>query len=149
MQKPGLRRDQRDQTGAGGDDAAPAWLAATADALPPARCGFVVLTNLVGEHVFVTPDELVGVADGTCADQDLLARLRAAHLIQVPGETLPAELLAIKLRTRMRRLPDSTGLHIFVVTPALRAHLPVLPGVAAVGGEERVRHDRGDRAPGA
>ena len=76
----------------------------------------VVLTNLVGEHVFVTPDELSSVADGTCADQELLARLRAAHLIQVPGETLPAELLAIKLRTRMRRLPDSTGLHIFVVT---------------------------------
>jgi uncharacterized protein len=76
----------------------------------------VVLTNLVGEHVFVTPGELADVADGTCTDQDLLARLRAAHLIQVPGETLPAELLAIKLRTRLRRLPDSTGLHIFVVT---------------------------------
>lgn len=76
----------------------------------------MVLTNLVGEHVFVTPDELCAVADGSCADQELLARLRAAHLIQVPGETLPAELLAIKLRTRMRRLPDSTGLHIFVVT---------------------------------
>jgi uncharacterized protein len=76
----------------------------------------VVLTNLVGEHVFVTPCELSAVVNGTCADQDLLARLRAAHLIQVPGETLPAELLAIKLRTRMRRLPDSTGLHIFVVT---------------------------------
>jgi His-Xaa-Ser system radical SAM maturase HxsB len=76
----------------------------------------VVLTNLVGEHVFVTPDELVGVVDGTCADQGLLARLRAAHLIQMPGETLPAELLAIKLRTRLGRLPDSTGLHIFVVT---------------------------------
>ena len=76
----------------------------------------VVLTNMVGEHVFVTPDELGAVADGTCADQELLARLRAAHLIQVAGESLPAELLAIKLRTRMRRLPDSTGLHIFVVT---------------------------------
>lgn len=76
----------------------------------------VVLTNLVGEHVFVTPDELGAVADGSCTDQELLARLRAAHLIQVPGETLPAELLAIKLRTRMLRLPDSTGLHIFVVT---------------------------------
>jgi His-Xaa-Ser system radical SAM maturase HxsB len=76
----------------------------------------VVLTNLVGEHVFVTPGELVAVTDGTCADQELLARLRAVHLIQMPGETLPAELLAIKLRTRMRRLPDSTGLHIFVVT---------------------------------
>jgi uncharacterized protein len=76
----------------------------------------VVLTNLVGEHVFVTPDELCAVAEGSCTDQELLARLRAAHLIQMPGETLPAELLAIKLRTRMRRLPDSTGLHIFVVT---------------------------------
>lgn len=29
-------------------------------------------------------------------------RRTAAHLIQVPGERLPAELLAIKLRTRMR-----------------------------------------------
>ena len=34
----------------------------------------------------------------------------------MPGERLPAELLAIKLRTRLRRLPDSTGLHMFVVT---------------------------------
>lgn len=76
----------------------------------------VILTNLVGEHVFVTPDELVEVVDGSCVDQEVLARLRAAHLIQVPGETLPAELLAIKLRTKMRRLSDSTGLHIFVVT---------------------------------
>lgn len=76
----------------------------------------MVLTNLVGEHVFLTPGELADVANGSCADQNLLARLRAAHLIQVPGETLPAELLAIKLRTRLRHLPDSTGLHIFVVT---------------------------------
>jgi uncharacterized protein len=76
----------------------------------------VVLTNLVGEHVFLTADELIAVTNGTCAEQSLLARLRAAHLIQVPGETLPAELLAIKLRTRLGRLPDSTGLHIFVVT---------------------------------
>ena len=76
----------------------------------------VVLTSLVGEHIFVTPDDLSAVVNGTCTDQELLARLRAAHLIQIPGETLPAELLAIKLRTRMRRLPDSTGLHIFVVT---------------------------------
>jgi uncharacterized protein len=76
----------------------------------------VVLTNLLGEHVFVTPDELACIVDRTCVDQELLARLRATHLIQVPGETLPAELLAIKLRTRLRRLADSTGLHIFVVT---------------------------------
>jgi hypothetical protein len=30
----------------------------------------VVLTNLVGEHVFVTPDELSTVVSGTCADQE-------------------------------------------------------------------------------
>jgi uncharacterized protein len=76
----------------------------------------VLLTNLVGEHVFVSEHQLLSVADGTCTDQDLLARLRARHLIQLPGETLPAELLAVKLRTRLRRLPESTGLHIFVVT---------------------------------
>jgi uncharacterized protein len=78
--------------------------------------GSVVLTNLVGEHAFVSDDELIAVLDGTCTDQELLGRLRAKHLIQSPGETLPAELLAIKLRTRMNHLPDSTGLHIFVVT---------------------------------
>src|SRR6202042_986184 len=44
------------------------------------------------------------------------ARLRARHLIQLPGDPLPAELPAVKLRTRLRRLPDSTGLHMFVVT---------------------------------
>lgn len=78
--------------------------------------GSVIVTNLVGEHVFLGEDEFLSVVDGTCEDQGLLARLRGKHLIQVPGETLPAELLAIKLRTRMRRLPESTGLHIFVVT---------------------------------
>lgn len=78
--------------------------------------GSVLLTNLVGEHIFVSPDELMSVVDGTCEDRHLLARLRAAHFIQVPGETLPAELLAMKLRTRMRGLPHSTALHIFVVT---------------------------------
>lgn len=76
----------------------------------------VLLTNLVGEHAFVTDAELLAILDGTCTDQGLLARLRAKHLIQLPGERLPMELLAVKLRTRLRRLPDSTSLHIFVVT---------------------------------
>ncbi|HEY0935163.1 MAG TPA: radical SAM protein, partial [Trebonia sp.] len=76
----------------------------------------VLLTNLVGEHVFVSDAQLLAVMNGTCHDQGLLGRLRAVHLIQAEGETLPAELLAIKLRTRMSQLPNSTGLHIFVVT---------------------------------
>lgn len=76
----------------------------------------MLVTNLVGEHAFLSEEQLLSVLDGTCTDQNLLAELRAKHLIQVPGEVLPAELLAIKLRTRLRRLPDSTGLHMFVVT---------------------------------
>jgi uncharacterized protein len=76
----------------------------------------VLLTNLVGEHVFVSHDQFLAVMEGTCDDQELLARLRARHLIQRPGDRLPSELLAVKLRTRLRHLPDSTGLHIFVVT---------------------------------
>jgi His-Xaa-Ser system radical SAM maturase HxsB len=76
----------------------------------------ILLTNLVGEHAFVTESQFSTVLDGTCDDQAILAELRAKHLIRLPGEQLPAELLAIKLRTRLRRLPDSTGLHMFVVT---------------------------------
>lgn len=75
-----------------------------------------VVTNLVGEHAFLSEREFLGIVDGTCSDQSLLARLRAQHFIQLPGDRLPAELLAIKLRTRLGRLRDSTGLHIFVVT---------------------------------
>jgi uncharacterized protein len=76
----------------------------------------VLLTNLVGEHLFVSEEQFLAVMDGTCGDQELLARMRARHLIQRPGDRLPAELLAVKLRTRLQYLPDSTGLHIFVVT---------------------------------
>src|SRR5215469_9001437 len=76
--------------------------------------GSILLTNLVGEHIFVSETQLLSVLDGSCTDQQLLASLRAKHLIQLPGERIPAELLAVKLRTRLRRLQDSTGLHIFV-----------------------------------
>jgi His-Xaa-Ser system radical SAM maturase HxsB len=76
----------------------------------------ILLTNLVGEHVFLSEEQFLRVLDGTCTDQGILAQLRAKHLIQLPDEQLPSELLAIKLRTRLRRLRDSTGRHMFVVT---------------------------------
>ena len=76
----------------------------------------VLVTSLVGEHVFVTEDDLLSVVNGSCQNQSLLSELRAKHIIARPGEHLPAELLAMKLRTRMRRLPHSTALHMFVLT---------------------------------
>jgi uncharacterized protein len=75
-----------------------------------------LLTNLVGEQVFVNREQLIDIVNGTCTDEVLLAELRAKHIIRGSGDQTAVELLAIKLRTRMRRLPDSTGLHIFVVT---------------------------------
>jgi His-Xaa-Ser system radical SAM maturase HxsB len=46
----------------------------------------------------------------------LVRRLRSKHLIRLPDETLPLELLAMKVATRYERLSQFTGLHIFVVS---------------------------------
>ncbi len=79
--------------------------------------GRTVLTNLVGEYA-VVPDAVVEalVRRDDTLDPETIRLLRARHLIQIRGERAPQELLARKLRTRMRRLPEFTALHIFVVT---------------------------------
>src|SRR3954447_23160219 len=76
----------------------------------------VLITNMVGEHAFLDPRTFAFVVDGSCVDQDVLAELRAKHMIRAVGDTLPVHLLGMKLRTRTRRLANSTGLHIFVVS---------------------------------
>ena len=77
----------------------------------------VLVTNMVGEHLFLTGsefDDFMGRRLPT--DSPLVRRLRAKHVIRQPNEQLPLELLAVKTRTRFRRLPMFTGLHIFVVS---------------------------------
>ncbi len=74
------------------------------------------MTNLVGEHVFLSEEHFAALMRDDLKDRDVLARLREKHLVQLEGETLPADLLSMKLRTRKRRLSEATGLHIFVVT---------------------------------
>lgn len=77
----------------------------------------VLLTNMVGEHLFVTNEQFMSLAGRReDLDQALAARLRSKHLIRSGTEELPLELLAMKVRTRYRRLPEFTGLHIFVVS---------------------------------
>ena len=76
----------------------------------------VVLSNMVGEHLVVPSTEFDRLMAHDAVPPGLLASLRARHMIRVPGETLPLELLAVKLRTKMRRLADLTSLHMFVVT---------------------------------
>lgn len=77
----------------------------------------VLLTNMVGEHSFVSTAEFEELAERRLpVDSSLVRRLRAKHIIKQPEDSVPLELLALKTRTRYRRLQDSTGLHIFVVS---------------------------------
>ena len=77
----------------------------------------VLLTNMVGEHLVVAGHEFdLIMQDQLPASSPLVERLRSKHLVRLPGEELPLELLAMKVATRYRRLAESTGLHIFVVS---------------------------------
>ena len=77
----------------------------------------VLLTNMVGEHLFLAPDEFDEIAeDRLPADSGLVRKLRAKQMIRQPGDRAPLELLALKTRTKYRRLPSFTGLHMFVVS---------------------------------
>jgi uncharacterized protein len=85
----------------------------------------VIVTNLVGEWLILDRGEFENVVgnqaafgnhgDGQPLDSTLAA-MRSRHMIRAPGEHLPLELLAVKLRTRKERLADLTALHMFVVT---------------------------------
>lgn len=78
----------------------------------------VVVTNMVGEWLILSRDELDAVVGDsrTVPTQTTLDAMRSRHMIREPGQALPLELLAVKLRTRKRRLADLTALHMFVVT---------------------------------
>lgn len=79
--------------------------------------GRVLLTNLVGEHVFVSAEDFERVAEKALpVDSPLVRRLRAKHVIREESDDLPLELLALKARTRYRRLSEFTALHIFVAS---------------------------------
>lgn len=77
----------------------------------------VLITNMVGEHTFLTEEEFDALADRSLpGDSSLVRRLRAKHLIRESGDDVPVELLALKARTRYRRLQEFTGLHILVAS---------------------------------
>jgi His-Xaa-Ser system radical SAM maturase HxsB len=79
--------------------------------------GRVLVTNLVGEHLFLNRDEFRQIAEGPLpTDSPLVRKLRAKHVIREAGDGLPVELLAIKARTRYRRLSEFTALHILVAS---------------------------------
>lgn len=77
----------------------------------------VLVTNMVGEHLALSGEDFELLAGKQLpADSPLVRRLRAKHVIRAADERTPLTLLALKARTRYRRLAESTGLHIFVAS---------------------------------
>jgi uncharacterized protein len=77
----------------------------------------VLVTNLVGEHLFLSAAEFDLLGERRLPDDSPLVRkLRAKHVIREGTDDLPVELLAIKARTRYRRLQEFTALHILVAS---------------------------------
>lgn len=81
------------------------------------EAGRVLVTNMVGEHLFLTGEEFAQFMGRPLpVDSPLVRRLRAKQIIRQADEQLPLDLLALKTRTRYSRLPYFTGLHIFVMS---------------------------------
>ena len=77
----------------------------------------VLVSNMVGEYCIIPQRSLEELVDHSLQNSDpLYPELRAKHIICEPNDKSPVELLALKLRTRLSRLPTFTNLHIFVVT---------------------------------
>lgn len=77
----------------------------------------VVLTNAVGEFVFLSRDKLDSLIDHKLEPTNIdYQNLRAKHFLQEPGDLAPVELLALKTRTKFKNLSSFTNLHLFVVT---------------------------------
>jgi His-Xaa-Ser system radical SAM maturase HxsB len=77
----------------------------------------VLLTNMVGEHLYVSGDELELIVEKRLpTNSALVRRLRAKQIIRDGAEQFPLDLLALKTRTRYRRLAEFTSLHMFVVS---------------------------------
>ncbi|MBU6174393.1 MAG: His-Xaa-Ser system radical SAM maturase HxsB, partial [Planctomycetes bacterium] len=76
----------------------------------------VVVTNIAGEWQLLKDSEFEQLRTLTFSDIDLRERLVSKHLVFMGDPDTALRLLTLKSATRFRRIPDLTGLHIFVVT---------------------------------
>lgn len=76
-----------------------------------------VVTNLAGEHLVVAGDTLRALVHHQLpAGSPAYIDLRTKQFLYDESSKSALDLLALKVRSRYRRLADFTGLHIFVVT---------------------------------
>lgn len=76
-----------------------------------------ILTNLTGEYIVVSKDELQHFAHKQLTNQhSLYNELKSRHFLYDEESDIALDLLAVKYRTKQSYLVNFTGLHIFVVT---------------------------------
>lgn len=76
-----------------------------------------VLTNMVGEHLFLAADELNAFVSKTLpTDSRTYKDLKSKHFLYDDDSSVAFDLLALKTKTKYEGLSNFTGLHIFVVT---------------------------------
>ena len=76
----------------------------------------VFLSNLAGEWIIVPPAEFDQLINCEFTDEEVQRKFESKHFVADGRPDLAVRLTALKVATRMRRLLDLTGLHIFVVT---------------------------------
>ena len=78
------------------------------------RC---LLTNLAGEYLIVSSSDFEAMVDKRLTPvSEVYSNLVGQHFIAEGDSKAHLDLLAIKYRTKLSRLPNLTALHIFVVT---------------------------------
>jgi len=83
----------------------------------PLDVGRVAATNMAGELVVLSRDDLVALVEGVLAPSTpLYDRLKAAHFLYDRDSDSALDLLGLKYRTKLHRLSQFTSLHIFVVS---------------------------------
>jgi len=76
-----------------------------------------IATNLGGNHQVLQRQELLDLVNHRLVPHSVLYDdLKANHFLADDDSTVYQDLLATKYRSRQARLPDFTGLHLFVVT---------------------------------
>jgi uncharacterized protein len=77
----------------------------------------IVMTNYVGEFVFLKTEELNDLVSKRLKPTDeIYSMLRSSHILKENGDAASIELLGLKTRTKFSNLPNFTNLHIFVVS---------------------------------
>ena len=79
--------------------------------------GDVFVSNLVGEFKFLSEKDFQDfTAYNINPISELYSDLQSKHLLIERGSSISLELLALKLRTKLKRLSSFTALHLFVVS---------------------------------